>query len=483
MKKTILLFFLFNFQFSIINFQLLQAQTITPFQYGLREAGSPEEVYRVLLRTHQAADSCGGTVSYAGIDTLRLAIPPEAQSIPLQQNNDFGGVVFVVNNNAKNLFLFHYTPSAMSLPVEDTILLCRAIDSGDFKRHPLLGEGNWLLHIVDSTLWVDRREGHEYGHYREDIMIVHDGVSHDTPAMPYSAGGSRPSLMARRLDSTAMSSFTFGNITFMREQSSSFATYLVRLENLPQATLRNVVTVTPHSQRLAANDALIYIYNSVDVDIDSLTIWGTYSRLNHSGYGILMGNLRNTHIRRLKSVTDWGVFGTNNMVGTTIEHSDFNRFDIHCYGRDVTFNHCLLLNGFNQFSSVFGTISFHSCTFDNFTPVYIEDSYNAYTHFLLRIDSCVWRPSAQRYYLFDCGSGVPRNSREELRTASLPTIDIRCLEIQTNKGIPQVELLHLRGRGRDMHKYRDAPHVELQGVVMEGNRGTKVVKSNKKVGF
>ena len=458
------------------------AQSLTPFQFGLSDTLSPEEVYRVLLRTHKAADSTGATVSYEGIDTLRIAIPQDAQSIPLQTVNDFGGAVFMVANNTKELYLFRYTPAAYPVKVTDTAAMCLAIDRGDFHSIPQLSEGDWLLHIVDSTPWVDRRRDHEYGHYREDIMTIHDGLSADSPVMPYSVGGSSPTVYARPLDSISLMPFTFGNITLIRDDSATFPTHLIQLENLPQATLSNIVVITPYSKRLAANDAIIYIYNSTNITIDSLSIWGTYSRTNHSGYGILMGNLRNTRIRKLKSLTDWGVFGTNNMTDTYIEYSDFNRFDIHCYGRNVIFDHCLQRNGYNQFSSVYGTIAFRSCTFDNFTPVLIEDTYNAYTPFLLSIDSCRWWPTARRNMIFNGGFiDSPLNSREELQIPSLPDIVIDNLEIYTTKAIRQVELLHLKGSERRANAHRGLERVVMEGIELRGNPGTKIILSNKRV--
>ena len=461
---------------------IASAQVLTPFQYGLCDTLAPEEVYRVLLRTHRAADSCGGSVSYEGIDTLRMAIPDDAQSIPLQVRNDFGGAVFVVTNNTHNLFLFQRTPQSYPIPVDDTPALCAAIDSGDFSGIPQLSEGDWLVRIVDSTPWVDRRRDHDYGHYREDIITIHDGFSHDKPTMPYSTGGSRPSLFGRTLDSTDIVPFTFGNITLIRDGASTRATYLIQLENLPQAILRKIVVVTPHSNHLVANDAVLYIYNSVNVSIDTLSIWGTYSRTYHSGYGILMGNLRNTRIRGLKSLTDWGVFGTNNMNDTYIEYSDFNRFDIHCYGRNVTIDHCLQRNGFNQFSSVYGTIAFHDCTFDNFTPVLIEDTYNAYTPFLLTIDSCRWWPTAKRHAIFDGGHiDSPLNSREELQVPALPDILISDLEINTSRRIRQVELLKLKGSERRAHVHGGLDRVTLHGITLHGNPNTKIILSNKRV--
>lgn len=480
LSKSALLAFLFPLACFFAG--TVPAQTLSPFQYGFSDTLDPTEVYRVLLRTHQAADSCGGTVSYEGIDTLRIVIPRDAQSIPLQTHNDFGGVVLMVSNTARSLFLFSHTPLARPIPVDDTLALCRAIDSGDFRQIPQLSEGDWLLHIIDSTLWVDHREGHKYGHYREDILTLHDGISNDRPAMPYAAGGSRPSLLARRLDSASLVPFTFSNITLFRDSASTASTFLLQLDNLPQASLRNIVVATPRTNLIGANDAIIRVYNSTNLLLDSISIWGTYSRTNHSGYGIVLNNLRNTRVRGLSSISHWGIFGTNNMTDTHIEYSDFNRFDIHCYGRNVTFDHCFQGNGYNQFSSVYGTIAFHDCTFDNFTPVLIESSYNAYTPFLLSIDSCRWWPTAEHSALINGGRiDSPLNSREELRTPELPDIDINHLEINTTKEIKEVELFQLRGRERKAHIHGGLERVVLRDISITGNPKTKIILSNKRV--
>ena len=456
------------------------AQTI-PLRQRLGGTADPLQVYQTILRAHQEADSAGTTVSYEGIDTLRLAIPPDAQSIPLQPFNDFGGAVFIVTNNARNLHLFASAPPARTLPIADTALLCRAIDSGDFRNIEPLSHGHWLLNVVDSTPWVDQRRGYAYGHYRQDILRIHDGTSADRPAAPYSDGESRPHILARQLDSLDPGLF-FGNITLLRDSASTRATYLVRLENLPSATLQNITVSTPRSNILSANDAIITIYNSTQILIDSISLWGTYSRPNHSGYGFLLNNLRHTRIRKIKTISDWGIFGTNNMTDTRFEHSHFNRFDIHCYGRDVLFDHCLLRDGFNQFSSLFGTLTFRNCTFDNFTPIYIENSYNASTHFLIRVDSCVWWPTSQHRYFFHGGSiDAPVNRRKELATTSLPSFEIQGLAIRTSRGVQEIEFLHLSGNERIANTHGGLEKLTLKEVSLDGDDRTKIILCNKKI--
>ena len=73
------------------------------------------------------------------------------------------------------------------------------------------------------------------------------------------------------------------------------------------------------------------------------------------------------------------MFGNNNINTALIENSEINRFDIHCYGRDISFKDVVFVNLYNQFSSTFGTIRFDRCTFRHFTPVLYEASYNSYT--------------------------------------------------------------------------------------------------------
>ena len=172
----------------------------------------------------------------------------------------------------------------------------------------------------------------------------------------------------------------------------------------------------------------------------------SYSRTNHSGYGLLMDNCRNTRIRRLTARTPWGVFGTNNMHNTLFEYCDFDRFDIHCYGRDVTYRHCRQSNSYNQYSSVYGTILHDSCTFDNFTPLLIETSYNSYPHFTLRMHDCHWRLTRQRHTMIEAGRlDTLISSRPELHDKCLPDIDIDGLTIDA-PFLLRPQLVHYRGK-------------------------------------
>ena len=193
------------------------------------------------------------------------------------------------------------------------------------------------------------------------------------------------------------------------------------------------------------DDRILRLYHCASLTLDSVTLLGSYSRTNHSGYGLLMDNCRNTRVLHLHARSPWGIFGTNNMHNTLLAYSDFDRFDIHCYGRDVTFRHCLQTDSYNQFSSVFGTIAFDSCTFYNFTPVLIESSYNAYPHFVLLMHDCHWHLTRQNHTLINAGHhDTLTPSRPELKAKCLPDIFIDGLSL-SSPWLVRPRLIHYGG--------------------------------------
>lgn len=420
-----------------------QPKPILLSSYHLADAPSDSARFHLLRQAYADARASGTYLSYHGIDTLRLAIPKGAGPIPIGQYNDFGHTVFIVRNQTADLFLFSLTPSATPIaclkPVDS---LCAAIDCGDFRSHPILGHGRWLLHIVDSTPWVKQRIGHRYGHYREELLRLHNGLSPDRPTMPYGHTASHPYLFGRPI--VADSSFLFSHITLLRDSLSTHKTFLLNLEYQYHATLNDITVATPQADM--TDDRIIRIYHCASVTLDRLTLLGSYSRTNHSGYGLLMNNCRDTRVLHLRARSPWGIFGTNNMHGTLLQDSHFDRFDIHCYGRDVTFLRCSQADSYNQFSSVFGTIAFDSCTFTNFTPVLIESSYNAYPRFALLLHHCHWKLTPQCHTLFNAGlHDTIAACRAELAHKCLPDIFIDGLTLDGPRRLHPI-LIHYGGR-------------------------------------
>lgn len=412
-----------------------------PLAAMLKNAPDDTSRFWILHQAHTQALATHETLSYQGIDTIRLAIPQNAPSIPIGDNNDFHHVVILVTNNAHGMFLFSHICPLEEIHVPDIQTLNRAIDSGNYAHTPL-ADDSWLIEITDSTPWIGQRAGHAYGHFRKELFLLHDGRSVQRPAMPFSGSTSVPHLRGRRLNGDT--SFVFQNITLVRDSSSTCRTYLLDAENICHAILRDISVLTPPNNFV--EDCAIKVYNCADLLLDSLSILGSYSRHDHSGYGILLDNIHLTHVRRLYARTPWGVFGTNNLHTTLIEDSDFDRFDIHCYGRDVTFLRCRQQDSYNQFSSLHGTLFFDSCTFSNFTPVLIEDSYNAYPHFQILMRNCTWSLTPERHVFLSAGqlNNLPA-IRPELSEKCLPDIRLINLTILSPSGLRPI-LIHYGGR-------------------------------------
>ncbi len=148
----------------------------------------------------------------------------------------------------------------------------------------------------------------------------------------------------------------------------------------------------------------------------------------------------------------WGVFGTYCLQDVILKDCDINRFDIHCYGKNIKAEGCRFTGMYNQFSSVYGYIAFDNCVFTDFTPVLIESSFNAYTPFELSFKRCKFNFNKQHNYVLTL-FGVPQqeNERPELKQKSLPNITMKNCKIRTTD---EIEKWYLIWTGGDNWKGR-----------------------------
>lgn len=201
-------------------------------------------------------------------------------------------------------------------------------------------------------------------------------------------------------------------------------TMLTRVEYQNNVLIDNITINTPQNTDLYG-DYVIRVYNSTNVTVRDVNINGTYSQTNQFGYGMNMLNDWNTHIIRLNATGKWGVFGTNNMNKVTLEDCNLNRFDIHCYGKDITIKDCTFNNMYNQFSSIYGTIRYENCYFKEHTPYLNETSYNSFTPFTLVMKNCVWEVSSYGIPEALCVMGGltgEYNERLELNKRAYPNV-------------------------------------------------------------
>lgn len=402
-----------------------QKKDLSPNDFGLAKAKSGTERYEVLLRTHQAALAAGVNVDYSGIDTIRLEIPTKPSRIPLTQYNDFKGCVFVVKNTSKACILFDRRNEGATISIDK-----RLIDGGDFRSVDALKRGRHLLIVEDENLWVQQRKGHSYGHPRKDILLVENGVAKNSVVMSYDNAFSNPKCIYVTLGNEPL---VIKNLSIVRDAGCTFLTHVTNIAGADDVRFENVSIKTPESD--LTDDRGISIINCTNVTMDNVRIEGTYSHTDHSGYGVFLNNVWNYKSTNMYGKANWGIFGNNNVNVARIEDSQINRFDIHCYGRDISFKNVSFYDLYNQYSSVYGTIQYDKCTFTNFTPVLNGGSYNAYVEHDIVFNNCVFNATPKKRFLIRVGNlNDAPNERHELAEKCLPNVIIKNLTVNLQDG-------------------------------------------------
>lgn len=421
------------------NLALGQGDVVSPYEFGLREARTGEDRFRAIYQAHCAAIERGAEVCYRGIDTLWIDIPEDGHSIPLTKHTDFGGLVLMVRNNAKQITMFYLSGEAKPIAIDKSRL-----DGEDFSDFDELADGTKLLILNDKNPWVAERIGYGSPSMRRDILLLRDGHAVNRPVAAWNTPATEASCSYVEADDEEK---TIAHLTMHRDKGSTFKTYCLSLSQQNNVRVEDVHVTTPKSKMLA--DGVFSISNCTNVTLVDVTVDGTYSKAGVStgyGYAFSMNNDYNTLFRRVKADGNWGVFGTNCLSHTTLEHCDINRFDIHCYGRDARMVGCTFRNKQTQFSSMYGTVEFDSCEFIDCIPLRIRSSYNAYTPFDVVMKHCSFSPT-RRYHalvnlmLLDTND----NKRPELKEKCIPNISISDMEIRMPLGLGKVVLLDPTG--------------------------------------
>ena len=448
-------------------------RVISPLDYGLKAAKTGEERYDVLQRTHQEAERLGVGVSYAGIKKIQLAIPKNAKSLPITHYSDFAGVTFQVENKRKNMYLF-----AISADLKPVDIRGVDIDNGDFTKYDVLKSGEKLLIINDQTPWVKQRAGHDYGATRKDVMLLKNGKSGNGPLKSYCTPTTKPA--GQYCDVTGAKKIVFKNITFNRSAGSTFKTYLVRISNHYNVELSNITINTPDSPGMYG-DRAIRVENSAKILLVDVKINGTYSRGSDGeygkkyGYGISLENVYDFNARNLFARANWGVFGNNNVHLVHLEDCDINRFDIHCYGKDIYCKNVNFVGLYNQYASVYGTIQYDKCIFTDFTPVLNGGSYNAYVEHEVVFNDCVFNATSKKNFLIGIGNVKDAiNPRYELTEKYLPNVRIKNMVVNMTGGTGDFFVFYGK------KKVEGATHVGLSNITIDGltinSSGGKPVK-------
>lgn len=427
----------------------------SPLAYGVTEAENGTERYEALLQCHKDAVTQGLGVDYHGIDTLFLEIPEDVESIPLSNYTDFAGVTIVVLNRTHEIPLF-----VKENKFEELIVEGQDIDDGFFSSYPELNSGSFLLSIEDKTPWTERR-GYTYNAVRRDLMMIKNGKSEDRPISSYMTPASKPQCMYCKIDSGKIE---IQNINFVRSKQSTKQTYFIHLDGQYNVEISNVRILTPNGHQ-EYGDRAINITNSYGVTLTNVIIEGTYSQKDRYGYGINMNNVNRLEVVGMRGAANWGVFGTNNLQNVTLINCDINRFDIHCYGKDVFFENCKIRNEYNQFSSMFGEVRFEKCDFYECTPFLLEASYDAYPKFKLVFKNCRIYAAGKKNALIVANGlhGGRTKGRAELKKQEFPDLYIDGLKI------------FLQGDAREYFIYKIGK--KMMGLPQDKIPGIKEVKN------
>ena len=417
---------------------------ISPIQMGLWDASSDIERYWALYQTHIEALRQNVDVDYSGIRELRIEIPKDAKSIPLTNTTDFKGLKLTVVNHAKDMFLFELVSNASPINVHKS-----DIDKGRFLQMESLKRGSYLLVIEDQTPWVKKRVGYSYGATRKDVLVIKNGHSLNKTISKYDNPQSSPQCSLSNISENEKS---ISNILFIRGDGSQKKSFFLKLCRQYNVTIANICVSTPKDDSLYV-DRIFFIEHCAKVRFSDITINGTYSLPAKYGYGILMDNVFDSRFTNLNGNSNWGIFGTNNINDISLLNCNINRFDIHCYGRDVYCKGCVFKDSENSMTSVFGTIKYVKCKFINSTPMHIDQSFDVYTPYDLIMEECEWQPTVKRNCIVMSANLLKDNDLErrcEIRYNQWPSVKIKGLNIvKGSENISEVFLFVLSRRWYD----------------------------------
>ena len=461
--------FLLVFALSVGLEPCLNAQTLLKVSdYGINNAKSGVERYKILLNVHKDAIEQGKGISYEGIDSLFLDIPQNPQSIPLPAITDFAGVNIIVENRQKNFHLF-----TMQGKKETVIVKNKQLRRGNYRAINALEKGVKVLILEDINPWIKQRKGYDVGVTRKDILYLKNGRAKNKPIQSYTT--SSTNVKAYWFEGS-VNTKEVKNLIFRRSANSTKETFLIRLDCQDKVMLSNIIITTPKSDMYA--DQIISITDCSNIMCENIKIDGTYSQKNKYGYGISMNNVWNSTFDQIDAKGEWGVFGTYNVNHSIVKNSRINRFDIHCYGRDIYMENCEFRDLYNQISSVYGDVVFSRCCFVNCTPLLIESSFNAYTPFNVTWKDCLFYLDKSHNCLMHLG-GITDvlNERQELREKQLPNINVENCKIIIPEGVEKWTVLQT-GDVKGTENIRNKSIIRLKNILTEGFEKPMIVISD-----
>lgn len=363
------------------------------------------ENFQYLYSLHELAYKEDGKVIYPEGQDIYLTITSESQTILLADTTDFNNCTIHVSNEDNTrthfyLFILQGKDSRHNIDVSAEL-----IDKGDFSSVPELAKDSKILCIKDENLWSDRI-GYNDQCYRQDILLLDNGKAENTVIYPYNKPDFKPSCWYFNATTNKK---IFRDLDFVREKMLyDGKTLLLKVQNCNNILIEKVSITTPDYDKAYA-DVCINIESCTNLFMDNITIDGTYSQLNQFGYGISLRNVYNASLSHINASAKWGVFGNYFINTASLSDCDINRFDVHCYGKNITIVNSIFKanpdydsesqNVYNQFSSMYGEVTFKNCTFEQGIPFLIEPSFKFNDDFQLFFTNCIFNIGKHQYLI------------------------------------------------------------------------------------
>ena len=266
--------------------------------------------------------------------------------------------------------------------------------------------------------------------------------------MPYNNPQSMPVCTYRTLYSHHI---RVKNLTLIRNSSSSQVTKCFCLENIDNVRISNITVKTKENPYKLYGDGIFIFNNCTNLDIKNVKIEGTYSLTDKYGYGINMDNVWNCSFSNLYGHAVWGIFGNNNVNVAKLYDCNINRMDVHCYGRDISCYRCIFKDYYNQYSSVYGTILYDHCYFENFLPYLNGGTYNAYVPVTVYMKDCNWIVTKKNNCIVDMRYPYDKQNinekaimRQELAIRHVPLVKTKNLHVIFRDGETTYKILKER---------------------------------------
>lgn len=437
--------------------------------------GIPVSEYKVIFKSNN---------NYKPLD---LEVPYDNCFVVLKHpvEIDFNNLAInIVNHtNTKWMFYFRHFDNDKK---EDIIVTPWEVDTMNNGVPIRNVKGRKLLIIKDLCRWTRRTDSGDLRDiWRKDAILIEDGILQNKPVAPYDNSSSAMSYYYYDLGTQPM---ILKNLCFKRMDETSNVIGLVSVCGQDNVIFDNI-EVVKNVKNPVSEDKIFDIQESYNVVLSNININDTYSSEHAYGYAFAFDTITNLSMYNINAYGMWGVMGTNNLNNVLIKDCELNRFDIHCYGRDVRIINCTFknekckTNNYNQLSSFYGTICFDKCTFINFQPLLFEPSFHTYTGFNLIMNSCVWQGNTDTATIINAGRLEDNKNvvrRKELTMTCWPNIYINDLILEENAStyiLPQqILLFNIREPTTDVLRNVAISHISHISVNFHSDKHKPSVK-------